>query len=65
MYTPNHSLDFCIKFDLTIIHYMLINKLFDIGPVICPRPMAAGQNDCPEDKYTGPISNHLFIDNFI
>jgi len=53
------------------IHYMLLNKRFDIGIVICPMAvvLARGRrprfNTTARGQRTVPISNLLFNDNFI
>jgi len=45
-----------LQFILRVHNYMLLNKRFDIGTVICPRAVVLAR---------GRISNLLFNDNFI
>jgi len=62
-----------IKYMVFVIahYYMLLNKRFDIGTVICPRAvvLARGRrpraNTTARGQITVPISNLLFNDSFI
>ena len=45
------------------VYYMLLNKKFDIGTVICPRDSRIKR--LLREQVTVPISNLLFNDNFI
>jgi len=51
----------------TVHSYMILNKRFDIGTVICPRVvvLARGRRRLSRGQITVPISNLLFNDNLL